>query len=290
MDTPKVTVLITAYNQPKYLNEAVESALNQKYHSLEVLVIDDGSNPPMDKFLKSIDNNLVKYIKMEHKGFPYALIKGCEEAKGDFIAILDHDDTLTPGSISKRVNAFQNGEGFVYGNINYMDKDGKIYSSQNYKEFESADDFVKELIVAPIKPIKHSSVMFDREKLMSVGNYDSKMLSLFDTDLIIRIALKFGYSHINDKVLNYRTHGENASRNIKHKLQGIQNMFEVIDRNYQSAPKKVLYKTQTVIYTLGKIVYHSVTFKKPQWLFGQEKKKETKKAYYIATDSPSKAF
>jgi cellulose synthase/poly-beta-1,6-N-acetylglucosamine synthase-like glycosyltransferase len=95
-----VTVLITAYQtRPEHLREAVISALDQRVPNLDVLVVDDGSAPPLRDLVSALGDARVRYHRMEHRGLPHALIEGMARARGRYVAILDHDDRLTPDSL-----------------------------------------------------------------------------------------------------------------------------------------------------------------------------------------------
>ncbi|NQV09497.1 glycosyltransferase [Candidatus Woesearchaeota archaeon] len=269
MKEPLVTVLITAYNGNKYINEAIDSALNQNYQNLEVLIVDDGSEPPAKNNINRIDDSNVRYIYMEHKGLPHGLIKGVEEAKGEYIAVLDQDDVLTDDSISKRAEALRQDKtlGFVYGNINYINEEGNIYLSQYFKHFEFSEDFIKALLVSLIGPLKHSGIMFRKECINDVGNYDPNLPAEFDNDLIIKIAKKYDFKQINDIVVNYRTHTNNTSSLANHRAEGLKHKLTLIEKYSDSTIEKIKYDIGATIICFAKILYERFSSKKPKILF-----------------------
>jgi len=100
-----VSVIIPSYNCARYVEEAIESVLNQTYNYLEIIVVDDGSTDNTREVLKEyIGNGQIKYVYQENQGPGAARNTGIKCAKGDYIAFLDSDDTLTENSIEKRMN------------------------------------------------------------------------------------------------------------------------------------------------------------------------------------------
>lgn len=91
---PKISVVIPVYNTEKFLNECLDSVLNQTFSDIEVLCIDDGSN---DKSLKILNeysqkDERIKIFETNHKGSGGARNVGLKEAKGEYIIFLDSDD------------------------------------------------------------------------------------------------------------------------------------------------------------------------------------------------------
>ena len=84
-----VSVVLVAYNRPKDLNEALESLLNQSVKPFEVIVIDDGSNPPLTIDFRSDNLKLIRFDK--EVGLCRARNYGIRLAKGEYIAFMDDD-------------------------------------------------------------------------------------------------------------------------------------------------------------------------------------------------------
>ncbi len=104
MEKKLVSVIITAYNEEKYIERAIISALNQSYENVEVIVIDDGSN---DKTLE-ISNKYLSQLKVFHNDSPQGLMEarniGVRNARGEYIAFLDGDDTYHHNKIEIQIN------------------------------------------------------------------------------------------------------------------------------------------------------------------------------------------
>ena len=95
-----VSVVIPVHNGERYVGEAIQSILSQSYRPLEVIVIDDGS---LDATARAVGQfSEARYIRQEHQGVSAARNRGLQEAKGELITFLDHDDILLPDSIRRR--------------------------------------------------------------------------------------------------------------------------------------------------------------------------------------------
>ena len=102
---PTVSVIIPEYNRSKLLSLAIESALNQTYQDLEIIVIDDGSTDNTKEVVEGFikQDSRVKYIQHENnKGASAARNTGIMSAKGEYIAFLDSDCQWMPEKIEKK--------------------------------------------------------------------------------------------------------------------------------------------------------------------------------------------
>lgn len=103
---PLVSVVIPVYNGERYLAEAVQSALDQAYRPLEVLVIDDGSTDGSGAVAQSF-GQLVHYHYRDHAGLAATRNHGVSVARGELLAFLDADDVWVKGKLERQVVALQ---------------------------------------------------------------------------------------------------------------------------------------------------------------------------------------
>ena len=90
-----VSFIVTSYNYAQYISETIESIKNQTYRDFEIIVVDDFSNDDSVKILEKIDG--IKLIKhRENKGQLASIITGLKETNGEYISIIDSDDTIKP--------------------------------------------------------------------------------------------------------------------------------------------------------------------------------------------------
>ncbi len=122
----KVSVVVTCYNYGRFLAGAVESALNQTYRNLDIVVVDDGSTDDTPVVMQRFaDNPRVRYIRQENRGQAAAKNTGIRESNGPLVAFLDADDAWEPEKIARQVPMFRRAEvGVVYSGVSMMDEDG----------------------------------------------------------------------------------------------------------------------------------------------------------------------
>jgi|SRR6267378_4283950 len=101
-----VSVIIPTYNRAQLCKEAVESALSQTYHDIEVIVVDDGSTDSTREVVSHLDSR-VRYLSQKNSGVSAARNLGMQSARGEFIAFLDSDDTWLPWKLQLQVNVLR---------------------------------------------------------------------------------------------------------------------------------------------------------------------------------------
>ena len=103
----KVSVIIPVYNvKPEYIQEAIESVLNQTYKNIEIIVVNDGStNNETLEYLQTLDTEKIKLINQENSGVSHARNQGIEIAQGEYISFIDSDDWVDTNYFEKLYDA-----------------------------------------------------------------------------------------------------------------------------------------------------------------------------------------
>lgn len=104
---PLVSIIIPAYNSEITLDDCIQSALNQSYDNIEVIVVDDGSSDCTKTIAESylaMDSRIVLVKKEQNEGLVLARKSGIDIARGKYIQYLDADDTLCEGAIDTLVS------------------------------------------------------------------------------------------------------------------------------------------------------------------------------------------
>lgn len=127
-----VSIIIPVYNGSDYVAKAIESAVNQTYKNLEIIVINDGSKDDgltkkaVEPFLA---DPRVQYIEKENGGVSTVLNYGIEHFKGDFFVWLSHDDVLDVRSIELKLKKWEslgsNEKIIISTQVKFINKDGK---------------------------------------------------------------------------------------------------------------------------------------------------------------------
>ncbi len=137
-----VSVIILAYNQEKYIQDSINSVINQKYSNIEIIVNDDYSSDKTFDKIQEIKDSRIKYLKSEYnKGINASLDSAIREAKGEFIILLAGDDMMAPNYLEKVLGTFEKNPdiGVVYCNLILIDENNKKYKSIVSKKYYSFD-------------------------------------------------------------------------------------------------------------------------------------------------------
>ncbi|MBQ8784417.1 MAG: glycosyltransferase family 2 protein [Alphaproteobacteria bacterium] len=105
-----VTVVIPVYNVEKYLEQCLDSVINQTYKDIEIICINDGSTDNSITILEkyALSDNRIKIISQTNQGISAARNAGIKVATGKYITFLDSDDFLSRDAIEKMVTAIEN--------------------------------------------------------------------------------------------------------------------------------------------------------------------------------------
>jgi glycosyltransferase involved in cell wall biosynthesis len=129
-DSPLVSVIIANYNYDRYINETLESVLNQTYQNFEIIVCDDGSTDnSCDVIAKYVHHDSrIKLISKQNGGVASALNAAYQKSKGQIICLLDADDLWMDRKLEKVVEAFKSDPqyGFVIHNVMQIDGQGNL--------------------------------------------------------------------------------------------------------------------------------------------------------------------
>ena len=102
---PLVSIIIPAYNASNYLKEAIESALNQTYKNVEIIVVNDGSNDGgQTRAVAEEYKEKIAYYEKENGGSSSALNYGIKKMNGEWFSWLSHDDVYYPDKIQKQID------------------------------------------------------------------------------------------------------------------------------------------------------------------------------------------
>lgn len=103
-ERPLVSVIIPVYNGEHFIKEAIENVLSQKYPSLEIIVVNDGSTDSTDEIIKQLPVDM-RYFNQDNFGPSAARNKGIRDASGEFITFLDADDLWPENNLNIMVDA-----------------------------------------------------------------------------------------------------------------------------------------------------------------------------------------
>lgn len=121
-----VSVILSTYNDEKYIRESIESVLVQTYRNFEFIIWNDGSTDSTEDIVKSFRDDRIRYFYHENTGLGIALALACKEARGKYIARIDGDDICLPNRLEKEVNYLESHPDMVLvsSSVIYIDENG----------------------------------------------------------------------------------------------------------------------------------------------------------------------
>ena len=102
-NNPKVSVVIPCYNDKDYIQEALQSVLDQTFQDFEIIIVDDGSSVETKKVLANIKSDKLRIITQKNQGLSAARNNGIKAASATYILVLDGDDTVDTLFLEKAV-------------------------------------------------------------------------------------------------------------------------------------------------------------------------------------------
>ncbi len=212
-----LSVVLSTYNEEKYIRDSIESVLNQTYPHFELIVVNDGSNDSTSEILSSISDPRIRILEKENSGLPDSLNQGIKMAKYDWIARMDGDDIAEPTRFEKQVAALDDKVGVVGGQFRVIDSEGRLKSkSISNKPLTSYG--CKKSILLGMSPFAHPSVIIRKELLEKWGGYDANFTAAQDLELWSRLSPNAILKNIPEPVLKYRKH-DGAITNKRYGLQ-----------------------------------------------------------------------
>ena len=239
---PKISVVIPSYNRAHYIEKTIDSVLEQKMADIEIILVDDGSTDNTRELVQKKYGDLVRYVYQENQGIPGARNTGIKNARGDYIAFLDSDDSWRPGKLERQLSLAE--EHPEYGLL--ASRCDKIQCSGNIKKpgrplsYQSRRGksgwVLNDLFQANF--IRTSSVIIRRDCFDKVGLFDEKQKQAQDYDLWLRMAAEYQVGFINEFLTVYVDNPKGISGDG---LIGRLYILQALEKSYlkQKIPEKI---------------------------------------------------
>lgn len=200
--TPRVSVVMAAYNEEKHITGAMDSILQQSLTDFEFIVVDDGSTDSTVKILRSYTDPRIRLVLQTHLGLTPSLNNGLSLARGHYIARMDGGDISYPERLQVQVEFLERNQhvGLVGAYCLQIDHTG---TSIKLYRYETDDADIKKALWSDC-PFCHPVVMFRRGCIDSVGGYRERIGPAEDYDLWFRISERFQVANIPRPLLLWR--------------------------------------------------------------------------------------
>lgn len=223
-NAPRVSVVMPVFDGARFLDEAIESVLAQTLSDFELLVVDDGSSDGSAEIAArhAAADARVRLVSQPHRGLPWALNLGFEEARGEYIARADADDVNLPQRLARQVAALDAmPEVGICGSwITRLDT-GAVWP------LASEGAWLRSLVLFET-PFQHPTVMLRRRWLLQTGcRYDPAFEHAEDYDLWERLADLTEFHNFPAALVRYRVHAAQVSkRHERAQLEAVRRVRE----------------------------------------------------------------
>jgi glycosyltransferase involved in cell wall biosynthesis len=204
---PLVTVLINNYNYGRFLPDAIESAFNQTYRNVEVVVVDDGSTDESREIINSYGSRIVSVLK-GNGGQGSAFNAGVAASRGEIICLLDSDDFFDPCKIEKVIPHCRPNS-MVYHRLR-LEPGGELFPASIAARTDLYEH-ARRYRFLPFVGSPTSGLAFRRDLALRLTPLPTQDVRKCADDFLVRGAgLTGNVVGIPDVLASYRIHGENA--------------------------------------------------------------------------------
>lgn len=217
--SPKISVVIPVYNCQEFVRTAIHSILAQTYRDFELLLLDDASSDGSLEIMQSFKDPRIRLIRNDvNLGIAKTHNRGIELARGEYLAMLDHDDYSYPDRLAQQLDVLERNRDFAllgtWGEL--MDETGRRLG--NVKRYPvSSEDIWSSLLF--MNCILHPSIMA-RTRILEEYRYSERFSICDDFDLFIRIARNHKVGNLPKVLVRHRRHSRRTSERKAHMKKG----------------------------------------------------------------------
>ncbi len=208
---PKVSVLMPVYKtNPQHLSEAIDSILNQTFTDFEFLILDDcPTDKSVEKIVKEYSDKRIKYMRNElNMGISEARNKLIEMAKGEYLAVMDHDDISIPRRFAAEVDYLDK-----HPNVGVVSTRFDILTDKSHKHSTFSDDHDIKLALMRTCAMLHPASMIRKSVLLDNNiRYEAEFSPAEDYALFCRLIKYTEFHNISEILFHYRKHRTNTSK------------------------------------------------------------------------------
>jgi len=201
---------MSVFNDGRFLKSSMKSILNQSHKEFEFLIINDGSTDNTDEVISTFKDSRISYKKIAHSGLASALNYGLENSSGEWIARIDADDLSTVDRLKTQID-------FISKQPDYdVISSWSIYFKAPHKilfflKTPQSDKEIKTFLNLH-NPINHSSVFFNKKKILDEGGYNTNFKSYEDYELWFSLKDYLRFKNIPEYLVYTRLRNDSMTR------------------------------------------------------------------------------
>ncbi len=208
---------MTVYNAEPHVRASIESLIVQTFPDWELIAVDDGSKDASLSALREYSDARVRVFPLEKNiGRTSALRFAFEQARGEYIAVLDADDISSPDRLVRQVEYLDchTEVALVASWAQLIDEQGKVFDEL---AFPSDQDELMDCL-GWTNPIVHSSVMYRNKLAQEVGGYPSHIIWAQDFGFFLVLARNAKFAMIDDYLCQLRVLAGSMTRSRKNQI------------------------------------------------------------------------
>jgi glycosyltransferase involved in cell wall biosynthesis len=235
---PLVSIVAACFNHSQFLEETLNSIVNQSYSNIEVVITDDGSTDNSVVLIKDwMAKNTIKCTLIaneKNEGICKTFNKGLEKCNGKYFQVIACDDVMLVDKIEKQVAAFENSAeeiAVIYTDAQVIDENSILVqpSFSNYWKFpENASTSFEGLlkqntIIAP-------SVLVRRSTMLEMKGFDES-LCYEDWDMWLRLAKKYQFLKLDEPLVQYRNFSTSMSQGKTYRIAMTKDSIRLLEKH-----------------------------------------------------------
>lgn len=231
---PVVSVIIPSFNHEKFIQECIQSVLDQTFQDFEIVITDDGSLDRTVEIIEGFSDPRIKLFKHEfNKGASAAANHCILNSSGKYIAMLSSDDAWYPNKLDVQVKFLDAHPDVsaVFGKVDWMDEKGNSlrmgFPYNNIFDVENRDRFkwLRHFFLVG-NSLCHPCSLIRRENYFDVGLLNPSFSSLPDFDLWVRFCLKYNIYILDQPLVRFRRINDQKNASGNNVPNRVRNRFE----------------------------------------------------------------
>ena len=219
---PEISIVMNCHNGERFLEEAINSVLNQTYKKWELIFWNNSSKDNSEKIFKSFKDKRLRYFYTPKKVSLYISRNAAvNKARGKFIAFLDVDDIWFPNKLKLQLKKFEDTKvGLVYGKFIKYNKNSLFRKKQFITKKDLPEGYITRELLKNY-PVGLLTIMIRKKYLNKKDIFKVKYNYLGDLDFVLRFSLKHKFAAVQECVGIYRQH-DNQMQIKNYKTKSVQ--------------------------------------------------------------------
>lgn len=224
---PLVSIVIPVYNCERYVGDSLDSALNQTWRELEIIIVNDGSTDRSLEICRRVRDPRIRYVDHENRGLAAARNSGIEHARGEYIGFIDADDIWMPEKVATHMQQFSSDPnlGLSYSYSKMIDETGEdllVFQKEGKSPTTFFDCYTRNVIGngsnAMLRMDVFSGRASDNKSFPPMHAFNKDLRRAEDLELWSRIACltKWKIDCFPKALVLYRINGAGLSANTKY--------------------------------------------------------------------------